>query len=153
MKAEVIGNQSRKVIARSRFDKLKALSPSKGAPDSELITSSPPITDHSPPARPRVYQRNARNRTGCHGVCYSTVRIQRAHDAVTRHYFGVYAGRRNRRFCIETLGVKEAYRKAVKLRAEFEREAFAREGFAREAFQREAAALFIQAASKGAIQP
>jgi hypothetical protein len=64
--------------------------------------------------------RHARCKTGCVGVCFSTVHEPRAGGKKARRFFSVYAGGKNRRFCIETLGFREAFRRAVELRARFE---------------------------------
>jgi hypothetical protein len=63
-----------------------------------------------------VRSRHARNRTGCPGVSFSVERRGRK----TYQFFYVNLGRRNRRFNITTLGREEAWRRAIKLRAEHE---------------------------------
>lgn len=59
-----------------------------------------------------VRTRHARNATGVVGISTEYERARR------RHFYVVNLGRRHRRFCIETLGRAEAWRRAVALRAE-----------------------------------
>lgn len=55
---------------------------------------------------------NARNRTGIVGISYGTDRAR------GRSYYWVNLGSSARKFCIETLGRSEAWRRAVNLRLE-----------------------------------
>ena len=59
-----------------------------------------------------VRTRHARNKTGVVGI---SLEYERARE---RRFFVVNLGRRHRRFCIETLGRAEAWRRAVALRSE-----------------------------------
>lgn len=58
--------------------------------------------------------KHARNKTGVVGISVS----RRASDG--RHEIYVNLGKHHRRFCIETLGRKEAWRRALQLRAAHE---------------------------------
>lgn len=69
-----------------------------------------------------VLSRDPRSTTGVIGVSLCPVRIRRAHDVVTRHYYHATAGPRRRRFCCETLGATEAFRRAVAMRAAYEQQ-------------------------------
>lgn len=64
----------------------------------------------------QVRQRFARNRTGCPGISYGQ---QRRHNR-DYEFFYVNLGKTHRRFNITTLGREEAWRRALKLRAEHE---------------------------------
>jgi hypothetical protein len=71
--------------------------------------------------RPDFYRANARNRTGCHGISFTLRRIQRKHGPVTRRYYNVFAGGKNRSFRIDPADPREAFRRAVAYRAAFEK--------------------------------
>lgn len=67
----------------------------------------------------RTYKRN---HTGCPGISLSTSRSRRADGSFrTRHYYYVNLGKTHRKFCLESIGREEAWRRAVRLRAEHER--------------------------------
>lgn len=75
----------------------------------------------------RIHERNARNQTGCVGI--SIVRSASGRrDGTVLTYFSAHArltsgrnGRRvNRKFCINSLGRQEAWRRALKFRAKHE---------------------------------
>ncbi len=58
-----------------------------------------------------------RSRTGCVGV--SVVVTTNAKGRV-RRFFSAHVGGTNRKFCIDTLGKQEAWRRALRLRARYE---------------------------------
>ena len=65
--------------------------------------------------------RHARNRTGCPGISFGVSRVRRRDGSVrVRHFFYVSLGSAWKKFCIEALGRNEAWRRALKLRAEWE---------------------------------
>jgi hypothetical protein len=69
----------------------------------------------------RTVHRSARNTTGVPGISYSTLRIRRKDGSVRiRRVFYVNLGLTHRRFCLDTLGKEEAWRRAVRLRAQHE---------------------------------
>jgi hypothetical protein len=64
---------------------------------------------------------NARNRTGCVGVSF----FQAKNSGLMRSFFSAFTRREDGsalipKFCIETLGKEEAFRRAVQARAEYE---------------------------------
>jgi hypothetical protein len=74
--------------------------------------------------RGKTLSRQSRNRTGCVGISHIRTTKKRR-DGTLRSFFSVHArkpdGRaHNRKFCIETLGRHEAWRRALKFRAEHE---------------------------------
>jgi hypothetical protein len=77
--------------------------------------------DHN---RGKSLSRNARSQTGCVGI--SIVRSASGRrDGTVLTYFSVHARKTNgkasnRKFCVETLGRQEAWRRALKFRAEHE---------------------------------
>lgn len=80
--------------------------------------------------RARLLQRHSRNRTACVGISLVTTASNRR-DGTAQRFFSVHCrgadGRaRNRKFCIETLGREEAWRRAVACRAAHERGVMAR---------------------------
>ena len=74
--------------------------------------------------------RNARNRTGCAGIAFVTTASNRR-DGTVQHFYSVHRRRAdgrpsNRKFCLETLGRAEAWRRALRCRAEHEAQTAAR---------------------------
>jgi hypothetical protein len=76
---------------------------------------------------PAILERHALNRTGCVGI--SIVRsASNRRDGTTLTYFSVHmrltrglkGKRQNRKFCVDTLGRDEAWRRALKCRADYE---------------------------------
>ena len=63
--------------------------------------------------------RDRRSRTGCVGVSYVETANGKAHGR-TRRFFAAHAGGTNRKFCIDTLGKQEAWRRALRYRATYE---------------------------------
>ncbi len=64
----------------------------------------------------------ARNKTGCTGISLARqLRRRRDGSLLERHFYWVNLGSKCRKFCLETLGKDEAWRRAVQLRAEHER--------------------------------
>lgn len=92
-------------------------------PADEDLAAAAPAPSHkagaavSGPHLRAVRTRFARNKTGVVGI---SLEYERARD---RHYFVVNLGSGHRRFCIESLGRIEAWRRAVSLRREHERKA------------------------------
>lgn len=70
----------------------------------------------------RVAQRDRRNKTGVPGISEGTQRRKRISGGfIVRTYFFVQLGRRKgAKFCIESLGRKEAWLRALRCRAEHE---------------------------------
>lgn len=69
-----------------------------------------------------VRNQHKRNRTGCPGISMGTTRMRRADGTYRRRsFFYVNLGKSSRKFCIESLGREEAWRRAVKLRADHEK--------------------------------
>jgi len=88
--------------------------------DEDLATASPAPSHKtgsavSGPHLLAVRRRHARNKTGVVGV---SLEYERARE---QHFYVVNLGSGHRRFCIETLGRTEAFRRAVALRHEHER--------------------------------
>lgn len=84
----------------------------------ELAEAAPPIHGNKwqPVRGPHlrvVRTRHARNQTGCVGISIS-------HSRDGRTYYYAQLGPTSRRFCIQTLGRQEAFRRAVKARADHE---------------------------------
>lgn len=63
--------------------------------------------------------RDRRSRTGCVGVSY--VETTRKGGKM-RCFFSAHAGGTNRKYCLDTLGKQEAWRRAVRYRAQYERQ-------------------------------
>ncbi len=63
--------------------------------------------------------REKRNRTGCIGISLVVTANGKPHGC-KRKFFAVHAGGTNRKFCVDTLGREEAWRRAVKFRADYE---------------------------------
>lgn len=73
----------------------------------------------------RLQATHARCRTGCVGVCLRAKNVQRAGGVRTRFYFQALVGaafgrKRWLMFRVDRLGRQEAFRRAVKARAEYE---------------------------------
>jgi len=68
--------------------------------------------------QPPIQQQHNKNRTGVVGI--SMVTINHRVRIGTRRYFSVRCGKSVRRFCLETLGKQEAWRRAVRHRAAYE---------------------------------
>jgi len=64
-----------------------------------------------------ILHRHARNNTGCVGVSFNTKHLPQG----DRRFFQICLGRRRRQFPIDSLGLREAFRRAVAARAEYER--------------------------------
>ncbi len=90
-------------------------------PADEDLSAAMPALSHkagaavSGPHLRTVRRRFARNRTGVVGI---SLEYERVRD---RHFYVVNLGAGHRRFCVETLGRPEAWRRAVALRHEHER--------------------------------
>jgi hypothetical protein len=72
---------------------------------------------------PKILSRYSRTQTGVVGI--SVVRTMKRHRTAERVYFSVHCrrpdGRKmNRKFCVSTLGKIEAWRRALKFRADHE---------------------------------
>jgi hypothetical protein len=79
----------------------------------------------SKPNISRPQSKHRRCRTGCVGVCLRSKTIRRKDGVRTRFYFqavvGAATGRRRwLQFRVDTLGRQEAFRRAVRARAEYE---------------------------------
>lgn len=74
-------------------------------------------------------RRDRRSRTGCVGVSY--VETRNRPDGPLRRFFSAHAGGTNRKYCLDTLGKQEAWRRALKFRATYERRVMAAEGRAK----------------------
>lgn len=92
------------------------------APPSRIVKTK--NAARAPRLREQVERRNKANRTGCVGISFFATRSSRR-DGTLQHFFSVHmrlpGGRkRNCRFCIDTLGKSEAWRRALRTRAAHE---------------------------------
>src|SRR4051812_31330573 len=113
MKSRAINGHDRSARAEARVGTRGTIIP----PAQALAAAAAPVHGNvwQPVRGPhlRVVRRGYRkNRTGCVGISFSKSGNGRC------TYFIVNLGRSNRRIRIETLGREEAWRRAVKLRAE-----------------------------------
>lgn len=74
-----------------------------------------------PHLRP-VHAKHGKSRTGVVGISYGIRNMKRktTPEPLVRHFYFVQLGGTNTSFCLETLGKAEAWRRAVRCRAEHE---------------------------------
>lgn len=92
-----------------------------GTPDYDPETQKTIWVPVRGPHLRTVRQRFARNTTGCPGISRATCRLRRPGGGWNvREYFVVNLGQTCRKFGITTLGEAEAWRKALRCRADHE---------------------------------